>query len=295
MILDSNDALLVTLSGSPSTEFPVVVSYVDVTSTTGTPAANTTATNGAIPVTFVTAAGGSTFRVVESFSVFNADTATRTVTITFNDGATSRILCKVPLEVGATLSYLRGVGLRIVTQQGQLKIGQQQRHRSLVVFPVDFDISSTSGTISIATDNTYIVYLGRATSEYTSANLRYRVTTAAVTISWAEVAIYRGEHRLRADDRMDLLGYTDVSAVVNSTGLKTTSVAISGCSVGAHLWAAIGNKATTVMVLRSHLQTGTDTQPGCTQIVTARPSLSGQIGASALGTVSAPAIVAQFT
>lgn len=115
------------------------------------------------------------------------------------------------------------------------------------------------------------VWLGTAPWKSTSVTLRYRVTTAAVTITYAEVGIFSGSINLGGNPTLTRLGYADVAAVVNSTGLKSTAVTLStACNPGDNLWAVFGNDATTPLQVRAGL--ADDIQTGICATLAARPS-----------------------
>lgn len=120
IILDTTTKTLeVDLAGAVSTsQLPVVVSYVDVTTTAYAPIAADTATNSTTAVTIVAAPAASTQRQVKLLTVYNADTASATVTIQLNNNGTLRILVAVALAVGSTLVYTDGEGWRVLTSAG---------------------------------------------------------------------------------------------------------------------------------------------------------------------------------
>ena len=59
--------------------------------------------NGTTPVEVVAAPGSSTKRVIKSMIVYNNDTVSATITITYDNGTTERTLCKVTLAAGDQL------------------------------------------------------------------------------------------------------------------------------------------------------------------------------------------------
>jgi hypothetical protein len=84
--------------------------------------------------------------------------------------------------------------------------------------------------------------------------MRLNVTTAAATITWAEVAILAGNLNFGSfPASLKVLGWADVSAVINSTGLKlvTVSLSVQPAAAGDIIWAAVGNVATTSAGLRA--------------------------------------------
>ena len=103
---------------------------------------------------------------------------------------------------------------------------------------------------AVGADTTYCIYVGRIPSAITTIDVMYKVTTAGITIAYAEVAIFKGAVAFGAGTSLSRVGFTDVSAVVNSTGVKKTTVSLSGVVVGDDLWLAFSSSATTEVVLR---------------------------------------------
>lgn len=120
IILDATTKTLeVKLAGAITTsQLPVVASYVDVTTTAYTPISSDTATNSTTAVTIVAAPAASTQRQIKLLTVYNADTASATVTIQLNNNGTLRPLVVVALAVGSTLIYADGEGWRVLTSAG---------------------------------------------------------------------------------------------------------------------------------------------------------------------------------
>lgn len=104
-----------------------------------------------------------------------------------------------------------------------------------------------------ATNATYAVYLGRARAADPTIDVVFRVTTAAVTITWAEVAIATGTPVANGSPSLTTRGHVDTSAVVNSTGIKKVTISPTGIWPGADLWFLIGTQATTPGVFRGCL------------------------------------------
>jgi hypothetical protein len=123
IILDATTrSLEVVLGGAITTnQLPIVSSYVDNTTTAYTPASSNTATNNTTAVTAVAAPGASTQRQVKLLTVNNADTASATVTVRYNDNSTTRVLFKAALAVGDNLIYTDGEGFRVVDSSGNTK------------------------------------------------------------------------------------------------------------------------------------------------------------------------------
>lgn len=112
-------------------------------------------------------------------------------------------------------------------------------------------IAQSTSAVSAGTTNiSYFVYMGKAPYSLTTCNLITKVTTAAVTITWAELGVFTGTFVENGNATLTRRGFTDVSATHNSLGTKTTTVALSGISPGDDLWVAWGSQASTPYVLR---------------------------------------------
>jgi len=133
IILDAtNRTLEVDLDGAITTnQLPVVATYVDITTTTYSPAANTTQTNNTTAVTIVAAPAASTQRQIKFLSVRNADTAAAVVTIQYNDNATLRGIVKATLAVDDTLLYTDGEGFRVIDSAGNIKTAAVVDHGAM--------------------------------------------------------------------------------------------------------------------------------------------------------------------
>lgn len=125
IILDATTrSLEVILAGAITTnQLPIVASYVDVTTSAYTPGSSNTVTNNGTAVTAVAAPSASTQRQVKLLTVQNADTVSATVTVRYNDNATTRVLIKVVLTTGDNLVYTDGEGFRILDSSGSVKQG----------------------------------------------------------------------------------------------------------------------------------------------------------------------------
>lgn len=122
ILLDTTTRKLELLLGGTVTtnQLPFVASYVDLTTTTFTPASNAGQTNNASAVTLVDVPASSTQRQLKFLSIYNADTAAATVTIRLNDNSTLRKIFVTTLAVGDTLLYADG-GWSAIDTNGKLK------------------------------------------------------------------------------------------------------------------------------------------------------------------------------
>ena len=101
----------------------MVSAFVDMTSTTTTPQSTVTNTNSTTAVTAVAAPAASTQRKVNTLSVYNADTATATVTVRYNDNGTLYPIVTLGLASGATLFYTDPEGWRVIRSDGSILTG----------------------------------------------------------------------------------------------------------------------------------------------------------------------------
>jgi hypothetical protein len=272
IILDAtNKSITLVMDVAATTTNPVaVVSYADITTTTFTPGEMDTASNGTTPVTIVTSPASSTQRQIKTIIFNNNDTIAHIVTVNYVNNASTRQLLSWALDVNETLIYTDALGWRILTSIGAEKSTASRLVPSQLLSG-PFNASSGSLTASMTSTTAFAMYLGSAKQVSSSISLRYRVTTLASTITYAEMGIFKGNINLGGNPTLTRLGYADVSGMVNSTGQKTTTVTLTTpTAIGDELWAVYGNQASVVAVLRA----GSPDDIGCGMLakVTARPS-----------------------
>jgi hypothetical protein len=152
--------------------------------------------------------------------------------------------------------------------------------------PAFFDAANLTTVTAFATNTSYFVYLGRVMTAITTIDVLTRVTTLAATITWAEVGVFKGAPVVNGNASLTRLGFTNVAATFNSTGIKKTTVSLSEVTPGDELWLAFGSQATTPFQLRGGL--ADDIQAGWYQTFAGRistmsiPSTCTLAGASAV-------------
>jgi len=139
-----------------------------------------------------------------------------------------------------------------------------------VHYPVWIHAANETTAVGFISTLATASYLGRAKFAYSQCIVRCRVTTAAATITWAEVAIASGAFAHAANQSLSLRGFTSVAATFNSTGLKSTTVSLSGVTPGMDLYAIFGSQATTPYDLRGAI--GDNISSGVSSIAITRPS-----------------------
>jgi hypothetical protein len=155
--------------------------------------------------------------------------------------------------------------------------------------PPGFLAANITDVTTPVTNRTLARYLGQAPADLIAVTIRVNVTTAGSTITWAEVGIATSLEFVMGS-AVDLIpdGFTAVQATFNSTGVKDTEVAVN-ISRGAHVWALIGQQASTLFVLRAGV--GDGVSAGFAQFAdTTRPSTMASPTTFAITSGSANAI-----
>lgn len=276
MILDAtNRSLQGVLTEAVASFNPqVTVGYADHTTTAFTPATQHGDYNGTTNITLLAAPAASTQRHVESIVIMNPDTISHGVRFWYLDGATTRNLFWFTLEPNCSFVWTKAAGAQIVNTKGAVNvintlIAPMPSPRSLKT--VWLDAANLTAVTALTSGTSYAHYMGRAEAAWATLNVRHRVTTAAATITWCELAVYRGTlTSLAGTLTLARLGFTDTSAIWNSIGQKTTAVTLTGCAAGDHLWVIFGAAATTMPVFRGAL--ADDLQSGFLQTFASRPS-----------------------
>lgn len=274
MLLDTITKSLEIVLGAAvaANQLPLVAVYSDQTPTTFTPASNDGQSNGVTAVTLVPAPAASTQRRIHSLSIWNADTQSVTVTVRLNNNSTMRIIIKVALAVGDSLTYEAQSGWIVRDAMGNQKVGGTTVRAPALIKSGWLDTANITTVTAMTTGVCQVLYCEVAPFASSSVNLLLNVTTAVATITWAEVAIYKGTPRLN-NTVLDLtrLGWADVAAIVNSTGLKNILISLTTpLQAGDNIYVVIGTAATTVMQVRGGL--ADNLQSGFVHTLTARPS-----------------------
>lgn len=279
------------LASAPTTSnLEVATAYADITTTSFTPANNLTTISGNTDTDIISAPGASTQRQIKYISVYNCDTETHSLTIKIDNSGTDYRIWNGTLASGERLEFVDGIGFRTFDAQGN------QRMQTAFVFPhpnprpgVGIDAANLTAVKTLTNSSTFAYYMGRADEAFTNIVLRFRVTTAAATITYAEVAIASSPLlTIAGNTSLTRRGYTDTSAIVNSTGQKSVNVSVDGITVGMHLWALFSSNATTAQIVRGAL--ADDLQSGFFQAATStRPStMSGGTNFTVEGATTVP-------
>jgi hypothetical protein len=279
LLTDTSQYLAVTTSSASDIDW--TANWVDLTASATTPDSDGGDITSATDTTIVASPAASTQRVLKLITLFNRGSTSNTVTLKHYANAKLRYLRTWTLQAGESACYEDTGGFRYYDASGQEK-------RDLVVaapipaivLPVNFASANLTTAKTITSTNSFAIYMGKAPRSLTSVQVRLRVTTAAVTIVWAEIGIAKGTPTVAANPSLTVVGYADVSAVVNSTGQKTVTVNVNAAqslSQGEDIWVVIGNQATTALAVRA-LSIADDLQAGFQASVVGRPSLLLGVG-----------------
>ena len=104
IVLDSTSkSITIVMSGAAATTNPsYTTAYADNNGTSFTEGASDGVLSGTTPVTVISAPASSTRRIVNTITVENNDTAAVTITVGYVNGANTRVIAKVTLQVGDT-------------------------------------------------------------------------------------------------------------------------------------------------------------------------------------------------
>jgi len=150
---------------------------------------------------------------------------------------------------------------------------------------------AAAAVCTAVSNSSYFVYVGPAPYTFTTCNILAKVTTLVATITWAEIGVFTGTFVGNSAAILTRVGFTDVSAIYNTTGIKRTAVTTTGILPGDDLWIAYGSQATTPFVLRGNV--ADDTQCGVFQSKAAT-RISTVAASTSMGVEAAASISAQI-
>lgn len=160
VLSSTTDNLQVVLNAAhTSAALQCMASWRDITTTAYTPGRTRSTTNGTTDVNIVAAPASSTQRVVDFLSVYNSDTAAKTVTIKYDDNGTEAILWKGALAVGETLLYTDNLGFQLLDLNGVPKTttvpaGASYQVNSLNAVALAADVTNNNGVANTIADVT---------------------------------------------------------------------------------------------------------------------------------------------
>jgi hypothetical protein len=257
IITNTSDKIQFRLGSSSTTQLPFTVDYNNYTSTGVSLVANNGTSNDTTAVDLVPSPSSNQQNELRYCSIYNADSASETVIIQIFDGTNTRIVFRAVLASGATLQYQLEKGWEVIDQAGnKVNSGIVKHTNSLNTGNIMFRPSSAATAVVIT--NTvgvwFAAHLGRVDKAYNTITVQYRVSAAAVSITYAEIAIYSGFIKQMEGIGSAIgirRGFTNVASVVNSLGIKSTAISVSGLTPGELFQVVISVQASTALQLRS--------------------------------------------
>jgi hypothetical protein len=122
ILTQTTDSLQVKLAAVITTsQAQCFVSYRNTTSSAITPLRTVANTNSTTSVTLVSSPSASNQRIVDYLSIYNADTASITPTVLFNDNGTTYELFSATIQPGEKIEYQEGSGFSVIATNGGFK------------------------------------------------------------------------------------------------------------------------------------------------------------------------------
>lgn len=248
LLTSTTDSIDVVLGANVTTnQLQLISSYTDTTSVGVTPGKRTTVTNNTTAVNLVSAPSSGVSRQLRYASIFNSDSRPATVTIRYNFNSTTRIVLTTVLQVNDYIQYTHRTGWKVFNMNGQLRnvnnfnTISEVRSQEFLLF-----IGVTTNVTTLSTGNTYCGYLGKATGPYNTVAINNNIITAiGATISWFELAIYKGTPSLNTSVTLTRLGFVDISQTSTQGGQnRVFMIPVSGVTPGDDLWAVYGVSTT---------------------------------------------------
>ena len=162
IVLDSNYSLVCVLSAAKTTtDMDFVISFASSSTSAFTESIVTGVTNGTTEVEMVAAPAAGTTKVIKSISIFNSDTATKTLTIKVKTGGTLRLIVKSDIAPNDTLTMGNDGQWKIFTnsyqEYGVLTLSADQTTNISDTNPIKFDTLAAGGNIQTDLANYHVI------------------------------------------------------------------------------------------------------------------------------------------
>lgn len=255
IITGTSDKIQFRLGSSATTQLPFTVDYNNYTATGVTLVSSNGTSNNTIAVDLVTSPGSGQQNELRYCSIFNTDSSPETVIIQVFDGVNTRVVFRAVLAVGSTLQYQLEKGWEVIDQAGnKVNSGIIRFGNSLNTGNLYFRPTANATALTFTTQLWYVAHQARFDKAYSTITVQYRVTSQAATITYAEAAIYSGF--IKQTEGFGTVfgtrrGFTDISGVVNTTGIKTTAISVSGITPGEVFQIVFSTQATTAQTVRT--------------------------------------------
>lgn len=292
MILNSTtDALQVVLSSTTTTNaFDVFASYNVITTTGLTPSKTATTVSNLTPVNIIPSPNANEQNQLRFCSIFNKDTTGATATVHFSDNGTRRVIFSASLFPGDSIQYNPNNGWQCYNFNGLLKVAGVTQNPAAIRSLEYFNAINATTVMTLSNNVNFAFYLGKADRAYNQVSIQWQATTAiGATVSYAELAIYKGIPLIGSGLTGTLCGWRDISgnnqSGLGGTGVKTSPVNVSGITAGDDIWAVFGTSTTgTNAAIRAGVVD--DIGAGFIQTGSSRPSITTSITFTKSTTIS---------
>lgn len=247
MILDSTtENLYISLSKNVTTnQLHFYCSYNTIGSTSLTPANYYGTTNGTTPTILLPGPSTNQQNQLRYCSIVNVDTKPNSVSIIYSGSSGTANILYVSLFPNESIQYTTNNGWQTYSENGLIKVLGMNKIPNSLQTNGRIMITGTNTTQVyqlVSTGTTYAAYLGVADRNFSKVSIAYRVGNAPTAITWSELAIYRGTAVLnQVSTNLEFCGFADLSSVVNTTGIKTTTITVTGITINDDLYAVFSS------------------------------------------------------
>lgn len=248
IITNTNEVIELILSGNVVTSQASFLSaYNEISSSGMTPYETNGVSNNTTAVTIMGSPSSGNQRQLREVNIINNDTASITLTIRYNDTTNIRTIYRVVLQPNETLLFTQDIGWYVYDSSSMKKLSTTHVYQSANLKMPDLFFGTTGATTTLANNNYAIISLGKVDKSYTQITLNYRISTAAVGVVFAELAIYRVAQPMGIGTQqvMYRLGFTNTASIWTSIGAKTTSVSVSNVKKGDDLYVVLASSVST--------------------------------------------------
>lgn len=253
----SLESVTATLSGAVSTDY-ASSALLTTSPGTGSPAVKQGTISSTTETAVVSAPSDGVFAQVTSLYLRNAGVASVTVTVKKKVSSTGYALTPaVLLQPGEALQYTPADGFTVLNATGRRKTDAVSAGYAPAIR--QFVAGRTAGltaTKTLTNTTAFAYYIGKANQSVNGVTVRARVTQALAAITAGEVALAKGAPgAFGATTSLTVVGYADVAAIYNATGIKDAAITLSaGQTVdpGDDLWVVFYGNATTPAILRAY-------------------------------------------
>jgi hypothetical protein len=248
IISNTNETIEIVLGGNVvSAQASFLCAFNEISPTTITPFDTDGTTNNTTAVTIMGSPSSGNQRQVREINIRNNDTASITLIVRFNNTSITRQIYRVVLQPNETVIYTQDNGWSVFDITAMKKLSTTHVYQTANLRMIDLFFATNGLSVTLVNSNYPIISLGKAERSYTQIILNYRVLTAAVTITFNEMAIYRvaqpmGIGTQQASQR---LGFVDTSTQWNSIGAKTTTINVSNVKKGDDLYVVLASQVST--------------------------------------------------